>query len=166
MPCGFLLICLHLCLQPHGPVLLVHTVRAQASLSSSSLLPEGIRMAGAFPQTGLRSKSPPSLPYPNFSQLPIITLPTLDFYAAHHSLGWILCVCLPYLFDSFTLVAGRMRAAGKMLSNCWRVLFPFFFCLFLCFLGLHPWYMEVPRLGIKQELQLPAYATATAMQNP
>ena len=27
---------------------------------------------------------------------------------------------------------------------------------FICFLGLHPWYMEVPRLGVKSELQLPS----------
>ena len=26
--------------------------------------------------------------------------------------------------------------------------------------------MEVPKLGVKSELQLPAYATATAMQDP
>ena len=25
----------------------------------------------------------------------------------------------------------------------------------------HPWHMKVPRLGVKSELQLPAYATAT-----
>ena len=30
------------------------------------------------------------------------------------------------------------------------------------FLGLHPQYMEVPRLGVKSQLQLPAYTTATA----
>ena len=30
------------------------------------------------------------------------------------------------------------------------------------FLGLHPWHKEVPRLGFQLELQLPAYATATA----
>ena len=34
---------------------------------------------------------------------------------------------------------------------------------FFCFLGLHPLYMKVPRLGVKLELQLLAYATATAM---
>ena len=28
------------------------------------------------------------------------------------------------------------------------------------FLRLHPWHMEVPRLGVKSELQLPAYTTA------
>ena len=36
------------------------------------------------------------------------------------------------------------------------------FC-FLIFLGLHPRHMEVPRLDIESELQLPAYATAAAM---
>ena len=33
---------------------------------------------------------------------------------------------------------------------------------FLFFSWLHLWYMEIPRLGIKSELQLQAYATATA----
>ena len=36
----------------------------------------------------------------------------------------------------------------------------FFFCLFVFFLGPHRWHMEVPRLGVQLELQLPAYATA------
>ena len=31
-----------------------------------------------------------------------------------------------------------------------------------CFLGPHPWHVEVPRLGVESELQLPAYTTATA----
>ena len=39
----------------------------------------------------------------------------------------------------------------------------FFFCLFL---GPHPWHMEVPSLGVKSELYLPAYATATATRDP
>ena len=30
-------------------------------------------------------------------------------------------------------------------------------------LGLHAWHMEVPKLGVKLELQLPAYTTATAV---
>ena len=33
---------------------------------------------------------------------------------------------------------------------------------FLFFFILHPWHMEVPRLGVELELQLPAYTTATA----
>ena len=34
------------------------------------------------------------------------------------------------------------------------------------FLGLHLQHVEVPRPGIKSELQLPAYTTATAMPDP
>ena len=43
--------------------------------------------------------------------------------------------------------------------------YSFYFILFyfiFCFLGLHAWYMEVPRLGVESELQLPGYAMATA----
>ena len=36
------------------------------------------------------------------------------------------------------------------------------FYLFFCFLGLHLQHMEVPRLGVELELQLPAYTIATA----
>ena len=34
------------------------------------------------------------------------------------------------------------------------------------FLCLHPRHMEVPGLGVKSELQLPAYTTATATWDP
>ena len=34
---------------------------------------------------------------------------------------------------------------------------------FFCFLGLHMQYMEVPRLGVESQLQLPVYTTAIAM---
>ena len=43
-------------------------------------------------------------------------------------------------------------------------LFIFYFFA-LCFLGPHPWHMEFLRLGVQLELQLPAYATATATWN-
>ena len=46
----------------------------------------------------------------------------------------------------------------EVVSYC--VFFVFFF-----FLGSHLWYMEVPGLGVESELQLPAYATATKMQD-
>ena len=38
------------------------------------------------------------------------------------------------------------------------------FFYFVCPLGLPLWHMEVLRLGVKSELQAPAYATATATQ--
>ena len=34
--------------------------------------------------------------------------------------------------------------------------------LSIFFLGPHPWHMALPRLGVKSELQLLAYTTATA----
>ena len=40
------------------------------------------------------------------------------------------------------------------------------FVLSSLFLGPHPWHMEVPRLGVESDLQLWAYATATATQDP
>ena len=40
----------------------------------------------------------------------------------------------------------------------------FFIFLFFVFLGPHLWYMELPRLGVESELQLPAYTTAIALQ--
>ena len=42
----------------------------------------------------------------------------------------------------------------------------FFFFLFLGGGGLHLQHMEVTRLGVQSELQLPAYTTATATQDP
>ena len=44
--------------------------------------------------------------------------------------------------------------------------FLIFFFVFLPFLGLLPWHMEVPRLGVQSELQPPAYATGTATRDP
>ena len=40
------------------------------------------------------------------------------------------------------------------------LLFSFFFFVYL---GPHPWHMEVPRLGVELEPQLPTYAIATAV---
>ena len=38
--------------------------------------------------------------------------------------------------------------------------------LFFVFLGSYLWHMEVPGLGVKLEVQLPAYTTATAIPDP
>ena len=47
-----------------------------------------------------------------------------------------------------------------------RTLPSFFFFFFFSFLGPYQWHMEVPRLGVKLELQPPAYTTATATPDP
>ena len=38
--------------------------------------------------------------------------------------------------------------------------------VFVFFLGMRLWHMEVPRLRVESELQLPAYTTATATWDP
>ena len=40
------------------------------------------------------------------------------------------------------------------------------FFIYLFFLGLHPQHIDVPRLGVEAEVQLPAYATVTATSDP
>ena len=42
----------------------------------------------------------------------------------------------------------------------------FFLSFFYCFLRPYPQHMEVPKLGVQLELQLPAYITATARPDP
>ena len=42
---------------------------------------------------------------------------------------------------------------------------PHFFSFYISFLVLHHQHMEVPRVGVKSELQLPAYATARATRD-
>ena len=54
----------------------------------------------------------------------------------------------------------------KCLENVIFVKFICFNIYIYIFLGLHSQHMEVPRLGAELELQMPAYATATAAQDP
>ena len=42
----------------------------------------------------------------------------------------------------------------------------FFLKFFFAFLGLNPQYMEVPRLGVESQMQLPAYTAAAATPDP
>ena len=52
----------------------------------------------------------------------------------------------------------------KNFKNTVSIVFHNFF--FFTFLGPHPQHVEVPRLGLELELQLPACTTATALQDP
>ena len=60
-----------------------------------------------------------------------------------------------------------MLLSGLLLQRPVVDLFHFFFNFyFLVFLGSHPQHMEVPRLQVESELQLPAYTVAIAMPDP
>ena len=58
-------------------------------------------------------------------------------------------------------LAFRALVMGEVIGIC-GVLFVLGSFFFLVFLGLPPWHMQVPRLGVESELQLPAYAKAAA----
>ena len=64
------------------------------------------------------------------------------------------------------------RSSGSLSMNCffsllgYRLFFFHYYYYFFLFLGLHLWQMEVPRPGVKSELQLLANATATAAPDP
>ena len=64
---------------------------------------------------------------------------------------------------SFASFSGEF-SRGPILSSSQNISAFFFF--FFVFLGPHPRHMEDHRLGVESELQLPAYTTATATQDP
>ena len=69
----------------------------------------------------------------------------------------------PQLQPRYLLPLPR-TTASRCPSPAARAAAAFFF--FSLFLWLHLWHMEVPRLGVESELQLPAYTTATATPEP
>ena len=74
--------------------------------------------------------------------------------------SWIFCKSfLPFCGLSFCIFNGFLCCAETFEFNQDPLVY---LCLFFSFLGLRSQHMEIPRLGIKLELQLLAYATATA----
>ena len=69
-----------------------------------------------------------------------------------------------YPISSFWIIP--LGHKGNLFSFSFLFFFPSFLFFFFALLALHPRQMEVPRLGIQSELQLPACTTATAMQDP
>ena len=57
----------------------------------------------------------------------------------------------------------RIQGPNNLMQSCLDLDFIIIY-LFIYFSGLHPWHMEVPELGVKLELQLPACATAQQCQ--
>ena len=55
-----------------------------------------------------------------------------------------------------------MGQDGAQTRALYLFIYLFTYLFIYVFLGLRPRHMEVPRLGVESELQLPAYATATA----
>ena len=82
------------------------------------------------------------------------------FYAISLTSKFIIPYTLTLLQSGFLLfIWTTWKQVGFLLHS------HFWFFSFFLFLGPHPWHMEVPRLWVRMERQLPAYATATAMQD-
>ena len=94
-------------------------------------------------------------------------LPILDISNKWDHTIFVL-LCLDVWLISLTLIFSGFRSSLGLWSQFHRnYFFPdIFIYFFLLFLGPHPWHMEVPRLGVQSELQLPAYTTATATRGP
>ena len=89
------------------------------------------------------------------------------FFWFIYKMGIIIIHYLPHgsllngnLFRFLTFSFRTIHTVISPVQNfpAWLFLNTVFFSVFL---GLHPWLMEVPSLGVESELQLPAYATAT-----
>ena len=61
------------------------------------------------------------------------------------------------LYEIVLLEFGVVNSVKEQSSGCYMNFF---------FLGLHPWRVEVPWVGVELELQLPAHTTATATPDP
>ena len=51
---------------------------------------------------------------------------------------------------------------GIVLRLVFFLIFFYFYFFSFCFLGPYLWHMEITRLGVRLELQLPAFTTAIA----
>ena len=81
------------------------------------------------------------------------------------------CVCVCIYIYIYKLCLHRFYSVCTCMHihrGMYIFIFFYFFLFFsfiFCFLRLFLQYMEVPRLGVKLELQLLAYTTTTAMQD-
>ena len=71
-------------------------------------------------------------------------------------------------FFEFTLLSLSPWSILKYKTRLliWDVSSFLFLFIYLFFLGLHLWHIEVPRLGVESALQLPPYTTTTATPDP
>ena len=108
---------------------------------------------GLFPGQPSQAGGSDSIHYPLSFYAPSLSrVPTLDPFLLHTS--WRLRT---------TETEKGAVPLNNLSGHCLRENPKYFSFLFFCILGLYLWHMEVPRLGVSLELQLPTYTTATAM---
>ena len=77
----------------------------------------------------------------------------------HNKMGILSCHCWAGLLHSSRLLT-TSRALAGFLFTLSMALSVFLKNLFILFLGLHVWNMEIPGLGVELELWLPTYTAA------
>ena len=80
-------------------------------------------------------------------------------FSQHHLLKRL--VFPPFYFYLFILVEQEVYYSHSVVPEGFDVSPTLYSFNFFVFLGPHTWHMEVSRLGVQTELQLPAYTTAT-----
>ena len=107
------------------------------------------------------TRGPPPHPFP--LKGPSSTQPALSNHEAASGYSWFLPIFIWTQFPEHSFLPCPIRSSpwswqlGAVNASC-----VFVFAI----LGPHLRHIEVPRLGVKSELQLPAYTTATATQDP
>ena len=74
------------------------------------------------------------------------------------------CLTIPTGLIVYDSICSHLFIGVFSFLNFLSFFLSFFF--FFAFLGVHLQHMEVSRLGVESELQLPAYTTATATRDP
>ena len=71
----------------------------------------------------------------------------------------------PCLLNALSCCSQVLNPLCYSRNSCLAILFflLLFFCSLCFFLGPYTWHMEVLRLGVELQLQMPAYATTTTM---
>ena len=86
---------------------------------------------------------------------------------------WCCFRIVSVLWLAFLLAVSKSISLNHLHHHYWKhffftyifVYFYLFIFIFFIFLGPHLRHMEIPRLEVESELQLPAYTTPTAMRN-
>ena len=104
-----------------------------------------------------------SLAYGNIppASASILTELSLWCVQGHQSLDELTVIHYDFILNLIIFAKAQFSNKAPFIGSDFNLSFFFFF-----FSGPHLRHMEVPRPGVKLELQLPAYATVTAMADP
>ena len=129
--------------------------------------------------TNCRSKGLFSGAKPNWIQILFLQINTseflrkgLGFFRPQWPNLWNAAMNSHHLIEFWKRLHGAIAFKGLSTFSVWLSLYLWTTALmnksafYIVFLGLHPWQVKVPRLGVELEVQLLVYTTATATVDP